>query len=87
MPAFRAKPVVIEAYRTGESLIVETLEGDMRAQIGDWIIKGTKGEYYPCKDDVFRKKYEPVDAEGVRALAAPIPGQVEEECSIIPFPA
>ena len=41
-----------------EGLIIETLEGDMRADIGDWIIKGVKGEFYPCKPDIFAATYE-----------------------------
>ncbi len=44
------------------TLIIQTLEGDMKAQIGDWIIKGTRGEFYPCKPDVFAVKYEAVNA-------------------------
>ena len=38
-----------------------TLEGEMIAQPGDWIIKGVKGEFYPCKPDIFAATYEPVD--------------------------
>lgn len=41
-------------------LIIPTLEGDMRAELGDFIIKGLKGEIYPCKPDVFHAKYEAV---------------------------
>lgn len=37
------------------------LEGDMKASIGDYIIRGLRGEYYPCKPDVFHKKYEPCE--------------------------
>ena len=45
-------------------LFIKTLEGDMRADEGDYIIKGLRGEFYPCKPDVFEKKYEEVeDAE------------------------
>ena len=40
------------------SLIIETLEGKMRAEIGDWIIRGVKGELYPCKPNIFDKTYE-----------------------------
>jgi hypothetical protein len=40
-------------------LIIRTLEGDMRADAGDWIIRGVKGEVYPCRDDIFRATYEP----------------------------
>jgi len=42
-------------------LLIHTLEGDMMAQEGDWIIKGVKGEFYPCKPDIFAATYEPVD--------------------------
>jgi hypothetical protein len=49
----------------GESLEIKTLEGVMTAGIGDWIIKGIKGEFYPCKDDIFRRTYEPCeDSDG-----------------------
>lgn len=39
-------------------LYIETLEGRMRADLGDWIIKGVNGEFYPCKPDIFDKTYE-----------------------------
>ena len=42
-------------------IIIDTLEGEMTAQIGDWIIKGVNGECYPCKPDIFEKTYEPVN--------------------------
>lgn len=38
--------------------IINTLEGDMKALLGDYIIRGLNGEYYPCKPSVFHKKYE-----------------------------
>jgi hypothetical protein len=38
---------------------IKTLEGVMTAQIGDWIIRGVKGELYPCKPDIFAATYEP----------------------------
>jgi hypothetical protein len=37
---------------------IQTLEGVMTAQIGDWIIKGVAGEFYPCKPDIFEATYE-----------------------------
>ncbi len=40
-------------------VFIETLEGDMHAQPGDWIIRGVKGELYPCKPDIFDATYEP----------------------------
>lgn len=42
-----------------QRLIIRTLEGEMKASPTDWIIKGTEGEFYPCKDTVFRRKYRP----------------------------
>lgn len=45
---------------TGDNtLSISTLEGDMRANIGDWIIKGVASEGYPCRNDVFLRTYEP----------------------------
>ena len=41
-------------------LAIQTLEGEMRAEIGDWVIKGIKGEFYPCKPDIFEVTYEEV---------------------------
>jgi hypothetical protein len=40
-------------------MIIRTLEGDMTADPGDWVIKGVKGEFYPCKPDIFAATYEP----------------------------
>jgi hypothetical protein len=45
-------------------LMVNTLEGQMQANAGDYIIKGIKGEFYPCKPDIFEKTYELVDEKG-----------------------
>ena len=42
------------------TLVIHTLEGDMEASIGDYIIKGVNGEFYPCKPDIFAKTYEEV---------------------------
>lgn len=41
---------------------IGTLEGEMQANPGDWIIRGVKGELYPCKPDIFEATYEPADA-------------------------
>lgn len=43
------------------ALSIHTLEGDMLAREGDYIIKGVKGEFYPCKPDIFAATYEPVE--------------------------
>ena len=58
---FRKKPVIIEAYQTKVEMVISTLEGDMIASPGDWIITGVNGEQYPCKPDIFEKTYEPMN--------------------------
>lgn len=44
--------------RSFNKLHIKTLEGTMTADVGDWIIKGVNGEFYPCKPDIFDKTYE-----------------------------
>ena len=58
---YRKKPVVIEAYQTDEVMYIETLEGVLKADIGDYIITGVRGEQYPCKPDIFEATYEEVE--------------------------
>lgn len=58
---FRKKPVVIEAYECMEECVIHTLEGDLHASVGDFIITGIRGERYPCKPDIFWKTYEEVE--------------------------
>ena len=58
---FRKKPVVVEAYKTEKREVIHTLEGDMIASPGDWIITGVNGEKYTCKPDIFEKTYEKID--------------------------
>ena len=43
-----------------KTLQIQTLEGEMTAQVGDWIIKGVQGEFYPCKPDIFEATYDKV---------------------------
>lgn len=50
----------IDHGRVDCGLIIKTLEGDHIASHGDYIIKGIKGEFYPCKPDIFELTYEPV---------------------------
>lgn len=72
---FRKKPVVIEAvqwFKDGDHPavrkgrysnrdLIDTLEGEMQVNPGDWIITGVKGEHYPCKPDIFEATYEKVE--------------------------
>ena len=46
---------------TGNGLVITTLEGRMLVSPGDFVVKGLRGEFYPCKPDVFHKKYERID--------------------------
>lgn len=45
-------------HYSGNQLVIPTLEGSMCADVGDWIIRGIKGEFYPCKPDIFAATYE-----------------------------
>ena len=49
---------------TSCSVHIKTLEGVMKARVGDYIIKGIAGEFYPCKADIFEASYEGADGEG-----------------------
>lgn len=62
--AFADDPNIIFKREGGAIVeaIISTLEGTMVASNGDWIIRGVKGELYPCKPDIFAATYEPVDA-------------------------
>jgi len=67
------KKVVIQSYYAGikdppRVLLIDTLEGEMIAKLGDFIIRGVKGEIYPCKKDIFEMTYE--SAEGKEGEAA-----------------
>lgn len=50
------------AIQDGSTLVIPTLEGDHEASLGDWIICGVKGEFYPCKPDIFAMTYEEASA-------------------------
>lgn len=47
--------------KTSGVIHISTLEGIMEASPGDWIIRGVKGEFYPCKPDIFEATYEKVE--------------------------
>lgn len=53
----------LEKEKDGMKMIffIETLEGPYQVKVGDWIIKGVKGEFYPCKPDIFEMTYEKVE--------------------------
>lgn len=51
-------PAIMEILDIPRRLMIPTMEGQMHAAAGDWIIKGVKGEFYPCKPDIFAATYE-----------------------------
>jgi len=64
MPYYRKKPVIIEAVRISRPMTVETLEGVMRGEPGDYLITGVAGEQYFCKPDIFEATYEITNENG-----------------------
>lgn len=52
--------VSLDTFPASKHIQASTLEGDMFADVGDWIIKGVVGEFYPCKPDIFEMTYEAV---------------------------
>lgn len=54
-------PCIYIGNKDKDILIIKTLEGDMICNIGDYIIKGIKGEFYPCREDIFLESYEAVE--------------------------
>jgi hypothetical protein len=73
--------LIDEAVEGEEAVVVFTLEGEMRAPKGWWIIRGVKGEFYPCDPKVFEASYESV--EGPVRPERP-PGIVRSEFAIPP---
>lgn len=66
--AFMGSPIRIGTAPSGSPeglpyIEIPTLEGVMQANVGDWIIKGVNGEFYPCKPDIFAKTYDVVEIE------------------------
>src|SRR5690554_627503 len=55
------KPIPTASAELRMGLVIPTLEGEMVAIEGDWIIRGVAGEFYPCKNDIFEQTYEAVE--------------------------
>ncbi|HDE0361002.1 hypothetical protein [Staphylococcus aureus] len=51
----------VDYRKFNDELLIETLEGLMTVKIGDFVIKGVEGEFYPIKPDIFEKTYEVID--------------------------
>jgi hypothetical protein len=75
------KPIVVKVVQAKTVETIETLEGDMIAEPGDYIITGIKGERYPCKPDIFAKTYEkaPANAEIGQELEIEAPSSPESK--------
>lgn len=58
---YRKKPIVIDAVQLKHATSIETLEGMMWGDAGDWLITGVKGEKYICRKDIFEMTYEKVE--------------------------
>lgn len=61
MKHFRKVPVIVEAQQIFLDYIIETLEGEMHAYAGSYIVRGIEGEIYPVKKEIFEKTYEVVE--------------------------
>ena len=71
MAKFKKKPVIVDAVQWDGTNVKEVtvftgwqaaaLKGNINADINDWIIKGVKGEFYPCKPDIFEATYDRLD--------------------------
>lgn len=57
---YRKRPIIIQAALLTEPADINTLEGTMHGNVGDYVIRGIAGEMYPIKADIFAKTYEPV---------------------------
>ena len=57
---YRKKPVIVQARPITEEETVKTREGTLKGYPGDYLIRGVRGEVYPCGGDIFRQTYEEV---------------------------
>ena len=57
------KTIILHMDSVDPHVIIKTLEGNHRGDLGDYIIRGVKGEFYPCKPDIFGMTYEAVEGE------------------------
>lgn len=60
MAKYRRKPIVVDAVRITRTITIETTEGSITGQPGDYLITDTSGEQYPCESTLFNETYEPI---------------------------
>lgn len=65
--AFGAADIYGPTEENPDSLVIDTIEGKMKAGVGWWVVKGIEDEFYPCKPEVFAATYEAVDEFGEAA--------------------
>lgn len=65
---YRKKPLVVQAKQMEKAFTVETLEGVMEGQAGDYLIIGVAGETYPCQKEVFENSYDPAEHDPPRII-------------------
>lgn len=63
MNKYRKKPLIIEAEQMDVPFEIETLEGKMTGEAGDYLVTGTQGEQYPVKEHIFKAIYDLVEEE------------------------
>jgi len=65
---YKKKPVKIIACLLTENVLVETLEGTMKGNKGDYLIQGIKGELYPCKLEIFKETYKRLRGKSITSF-------------------
>lgn len=73
-----------ETYPSKGFVIIETPEGRTKAMVGDYIVKGVKGEFYPCKPDIFQESHDPVGDDAQTTHEAKM--AAERDADDWPFP-
>jgi hypothetical protein len=73
MADFAGDRAKVKAEGERKAIVIETLEGTMIGEPGDWIIRGVNGEFYPCKPDIFAKTYEPFESGAAQEVSPPSP--------------
>lgn len=60
MPKYRRKPIVVEAVKISSPITIDTAEGKLNGETGDYLITQADGAQFPCNAEIFDKTYEPV---------------------------